>query len=320
MKRLHMLFLSVALVLASGVCGQTLPATIKVLIPFPPGGPVDTLGRFVVEGLRAQLKRTVVADNRPGANGAVAVSVLKQSPPDGGTLLFVSSGMITFSPYFEKNLAYDPARDLVPVVNAAYADFGFVIANNIPASNMREFIALARSSAKPLALGSAGTGNLTHAYIEVLKDSAKVNFLHVPYKGVSPALADVMGGQIAGTFIGLSSVLPAAQAGKVKLLAVGGSRRSALAPDVPTIAEQGFAGFELLPWFGIMGPPGISAETKSVIAAAVARAFETDEMKARLLSAGATAWVLSGPEFQQMIQHEGDAWRKLITEKKLSAE
>ncbi|OGU11834.1 MAG: hypothetical protein A2X63_09710, partial [Ignavibacteria bacterium GWA2_35_8] len=196
-----------------------------------------------------QLKNTVVPENRPGANGAVAVNVLKQSPPDGGTLLIVSSGMITFSPHFLKNLPYDPARDLAPIVSVAFADIGLVLAKKVPASNLRQFIELAKSSAKPLAMASAGTGNLTHAFIELLKDSAKVNFLHVPYKGASPALADLMGGQVDGMFIALATALPAAKAGKVKVVAVGGTRRSVLAPEIPTITEQGFPGVEILPWF-----------------------------------------------------------------------
>ena len=217
MKRVQTFVLSIALAFASAVFAQTLPATIKVLIPFPPGGPVDTIGRLVAEGLRTQLKNTVVPENRPGANGAVAVNVLKQSPPDGGTLLIVSSGMITFSPHFLKNLPYDPARDLAPIVSVAFADIGLVLAKKVPASNLRQFIELAKSSAKPLAMASAGTGNLTHAFIELLKDSAKVNFLHVPYKGASPALADLMGGQVDGMFIALATALPAAKAGKVKV-------------------------------------------------------------------------------------------------------
>lgn len=318
MKKLLITLLSVVLSFTSGAFGQTLPATIKILLPFPPGGLSDTIGRLVAEGLRTQLNRTVVPENRPGANGAVAVNVLKQAEPDGGTLLIVSSGMVTFSPHFDKNLSYDPSLDLVPIASVAYADMALVVANNVPASNLREFIALARSSSNPLAMGSAGTGNSTHAYIELLKDSAKVNFLHVPYKGTSPAMVDVMGGQIAGMFIGLSAALPAAKAGKVKILAVVGKRRSALAPEIQTVTEQGFPGVEILPWFGLMAPRGISSETKTMLVMAVTRAFDTDEMKARLHSAGDTRWVLSGPDFQQMIKMESDTWRKLIMEKKIT--
>ena len=139
--------------------------------------------------------------------------------------------MITFSPHLDKAIGYDPQRDLVPIVNIAYADIGLVVANNVPANTLHEFVTLAKTSATPLAMGSAGTGNLTHAYIELFKDSAKVNILHVPYKGATPALTDVMGGQIAGMFIGLSSALPSAKAGKVKVLAVAG-RRSTIAPAI----------------------------------------------------------------------------------------
>jgi tripartite-type tricarboxylate transporter receptor subunit TctC len=304
---------------AGVLSAQTLPATIHVLIPFTPGGPVDIIGRFAADGLRAQTRSTVVVENRPGANGAVAVAQMRQASPDGGTLLVVSSGMITFSPHLEKNMTWDPARDLAPIVCVAYADIGLIVANNVAAATLHEFIALARNSAKPLSMGSAGAGNLTHAYIELFKDSAKVSFLHVPYKGAAPALADVMGGQIAGMFIGLSTALPAAKAGRIKVLAVAG-RRSVIAPEIATLTEQGVPGVEILPWFALMGPRGIGAEPRAAIAAAMARAFATDDMQARLQSAGATAWVLAGAEFQHMIQAESDTWRKLIADKKISAE
>lgn len=306
-----------ALLFAAAAPAQKLPASVRLIIPFTPGGPVDFIGRVLADGLRPQLGNAVVVDNRPGANGAVGVAAVKQSAPDGGTLLFVSSGMITFSPHYEKNLPYDPARDLVPVVNVAYTDIGFIVGGGVPASNLRELITLARSSPKPLAMGSAGTGNITHAYLELLKDAAKVDFLHVPYKGAAPSLADVMGGQISGMFIGLSTALPAAKAGKVKVLAVIG-RRSAIAPEIPTITEQGYPGMEIFPWFAVMAPPGIAPETKAAIAAAAARALESEEIKSRLLNAGHTPWVLSGDAFTRMIQAESETWKKLITERGLS--
>jgi len=306
-----------ALLFAAAASAQKLPANIRLIIPFPPGGPVDFIGRVLADGLRAQLSSVLVVDNRPGANGAVGVAALKQAAPDGGTLLFVSSGMITFSPHYEKSLPYDAARDMVPIVNVAYSDISLIVSAGVPASNLRELIALARASPKPLAMGSAGTGNITHAYLELLKDAAKVDFLHVPYKGASPALADVMGGQIAGMFIGLSTALPAAKAGKVKVLAVIG-RRSAIAPDIPTITEQGYSGMEIFPWFAVMGPPGIGAETKATIAAAAARALENEDIKSRLLAGGHTPWVLSGDAFTRMIGAESETWRKLITDRGLS--
>lgn len=309
----------VLLIFAAGAFAQKPPSTIRLIVPFPPGGPVDFVGRVLADGLRAQLKNVVVVENRPGANGAVGVAALKQSAPDGGTLLTVSSGMITFSPHFEKNLPYDPARDLAPIANAAYSDVGFVVANNVPATNLREFVAVARSSSKPLAIGSAGAGNITHAYLELFKDAAKLDLLHVPYKGASPALADVLGGQIAGMFIGLSTALPAARAGKAKVLAVVG-KRSAIAPEIPTITEQGFPGVEILPWFGMMAPQGTSQEIKNALAGAVKQAIETDEIKARMLAAGFTPWFLAGDDFSRMIQTESDTWQKLIRARNIRGE
>jgi len=308
-----------ALAFASGAWAQNLPATIRLIVPFPPGGPVDYIARVLADGLRTQLNSVVIAENKPGANGAVAIAALKQSPPDGSSLLFVSSGMITFSPHYDRNLPYDPNRDLVPVVNIAYSDIALIVASNVPANNVREFIALARSSPKPLAMASAGKGNITHAYLELLKETAKTDFLHVPYKGAAPALADIMGGQVTGMFIGLSTALPAAKAGKVKILGVVG-RRSALAPEIPTITEQGYPGVEIFPWFAVMAAPGIAPETKAAIAAAATRAVETEAVKARLLAGGHTPWVLSGDDFVRMIRTESETWRRLIAEKGLSAD
>jgi len=301
------------------LCAQTTPSVIKVTIPFPPGGPVDIIGRIAADGLRSYTKSVVTVENRQGANGAVAVNAIKQAPADGSQLLIVSSGMITFSPHLDKSIGYDPFRDMTPLVNIAYADIGLVIANNVPATNVKEFVTLLKSSSTPLAMGSAGTGNLTHAYIELFKDSAKVNVLHVPYKGATPALADVMGGQISGMFIGLSTALPAAKAGKVKVIAVAG-RRSSIAPEIPTFSEQGLAGIELLPWFAVMAPPGISPQTRASMSSAIVRSLESDEVKSRLMNAGATPWILTGNEFQQMVQNESETWKKLITEKKISSD
>ena len=317
--RVQIALLLAAMLLVTGAWAQKAPATMRLIVPFPPGGPVDFLGRVLADGLRTQLKNIIVVENRPGANGAVAIATLKQAEPDGGTLLVVSSGMITFSPYFEKKLSYDPDRDLVPVVNAAYADVGLVVANKIPATNLREFVALARSSPKPLAMASAGTGNITHAYLELFKSVANIDLLHVPYKGASPALADVLGGQVAGMFIGLSTALPAHKAGRAKVLAVVG-KRSSIAPEIPTITEQGFPGVEIQPWFGLMAPTGIPQDAKAMIENAAKHALETDEVKQKLHKAGFTPWVLVGEHFAQMINHESGIWKKLIRDRNLRPE
>jgi tripartite-type tricarboxylate transporter receptor subunit TctC len=310
---------AIVLVSSGGAIAQKPPSTVRLIVPFPPGGPVDFVGRVIADGMRAQSSSTVVVDNRAGANGALGIAALKQAPPDGTTLIVVSSGMITFSPHFERNLPYDAARDFTPVANAAFTDVAFVVANNVVANDLREFVALARASVKPLAMGSAGQGNITHAYLELFKDAARIDLLHVPYKGASPALADVMGGQIAGMFTGLSTALPGAKAGKSKILAVIG-KRSQLAPQIPTITEQGVAGVELLPWFGVLAVRGTSQELLAVHADAIRRALASEDIRTKMQGAGFTPWFLAGEDFAQMIQKESETWQKLIVAKNLKAD
>jgi tripartite-type tricarboxylate transporter receptor subunit TctC len=310
-------FLTIFLFTSSLSHGQTVPNNIKVIIPFAPGGPTDVLGRLIAETLQKNLKTTVIAENKPGANGVVAVNSMKQGPVDGSNILFVSSGMITFNPLIDPSLSYDPQKDLVPIICVAQTEIGIIVANNIAANQLTDFIQIAKSSNPPLSLGSAGVGNILHAYIELLKNSAKVDFIHVPYKGASPSLADVMGGQISGMFIALSIAQPAVQAGKVKLIATVG-KRSTLFPEIPSISEQGFSGVEMIPWFGIMGPKGMSQESINMIANGIIQSYQGEEFKKKLSSAGFTPYVVSGNKFAQVIKEELNTWSTLIANKKIN--
>ena len=296
---------------------QNLPSNMRIIIPLAAGGPTDIYGRLAADALRTHLKATVVTENHAGGNGAVGVNLLKQGSPDGSNLLFASSGMITFYPLIDKSIPYDPAKDLVPIVCIAQTEIGVIVAKNIAANNLKELVALAKSSSAPLSFGSAGKGNILHAYIELLKDVANIDLLHVPYKGATPSYADVLGGQISGMFISVGLARPSVQTGKVKMIAVVG-RRSALLPEVPTIAEQGYTGLEILPWFAIMGPKGIPQASAQKIAEAISKSFETEEFKKRLAEAGAVPLVLSGQSFTNMINSETAIWSKLIKEKNIA--
>ena len=297
--------------------GQTIPSNIKIIIPFAPGGPTDVLGRLIAETLQKNLKTTVITENKPGANGVVAVNSMKQGPVDGSNLLFVSSGMITFNPLIDTSMSYDPQKDLVPIICVAQTEIGIIVANNVGVNKLNEFIELAKSSNPPLSLGSAGIGNILHAYIELLKNSAKVNFIHVPYKGASPSLADVMGGQISGMFVAVSIAQPAIQAGKVKLIATVG-KRSTLFPEVASITEQGFSGVEMIPWFGIMGPKGMSPETVNLIVNGIVQSSQGDDFKKKLSAAGFSPYIISGNKFSQVIKDELSTWSNLIATKKIN--
>lgn len=318
LKGVALLFFSLGGFFLNPLCySENIPSNIKVIIPFAPGGPTDVMGRIIADSLQKNLKSTVITENRPGANGVVAVNTLKQGAVDGSNLLFVSSGMITFNPLIDPSLSYDPQKDLVPIICVAQTEIGLIVANNVVANQLTDFIRLAKSSTPPLSLGSAGIGNILHAYIELLKNSANVNFIHVPYKGASPSLADVMGGQISGMFIAVSIAQPAIQSGKVKLIATIG-KRSAMFPDVATITEQGFPGVEMIPWFGIMGPRGMSQETINMIANGILQSSQTDDFKKKLVAAGFSPFVITGNKFSQMIKDESNTWSNLISSKKIN--
>lgn len=297
-----------------------LPHRVRIVVPFAVGGPVDFAARVLADSMREQTGIPVIVENRTGANGAVAAAAVKQAAPDGENLLFTSSGMLTISPHLESNLPYDVAGDFIPVTTVTYSQSVMVVGGSVPARNLKEFVELARTKRPPFAFGSGGRGNITHGYIELFKDAAKIELLHVPYKGTAPALADVLGGQITGTFVNLSVALPHARSGKVKVLGIVGTKRSALAPDVPTFEEQGYTGIDFMPWTGILAPRATRPEVVKAIANAVSSALAPETVKARLRAGDATAWVVSAEEFSRTVKSESERWKKLIAEKNMRAE
>jgi tripartite-type tricarboxylate transporter receptor subunit TctC len=269
----------------------------------------------LAEAVRPQLGVPVIVENRTGANGAVAALAVKQSAPDGGTLLVATSGLMTISPHIEKNLPYDAAKDFVPVAPVSYIDSALVIGAHVPAKNLKEFVELARTASPPLALGSAGIGNVTHGYIELFKDAAKVNLLHVPYQGIAAAFRDVVGGQIAGTWPAFNLALPQLKAGKVTLLGVVGNKRSAIAPEYPTLAEQGYPGVDFLTWTALLGPQNMPREVAKAIENGVTQALASPDVRAKLFAAGITPWLITVEEFSKVVTDESNRWKKLIDEK-----
>jgi len=320
-KKIAHVSLMVVMCVSTHAAAQALPSNIRLIVPFTPSGPVDYSARLLAEKLRTVLGIPVVAENRPGANGAIAAMAVKQAPPDGAMLLYTSSGMLTISPHLDKSLPYDALRDFVPVTTVVYADTALVVGTNVQAKNLKELVELAmKSSSKPLAFGSAGTGNITHGLLELFKESAKIDLLHVPYKGAGLAVVDVLSGQLTGMFIGLSLASPHVKSGKLRVLGVTGARRSALDPDVPTFSEQGYPGLDFVTWTGLMAPRNTPPETIKAIVAGVGRALGQEDTKAKLLSAGMTPSLLQGDEFTQAIRTESDSWKRLITEKHITGE
>ena len=292
--------------------------TIRMVVPFAAGGPADFVARSLSEKLGPQLGGSIVIDNRLGANGSIGAQAVSKADGDGNTLLFATSGMLTISPILEKNLPYDPLKDLVPVSRVVANGTAFVVGTGIPASNIREFVQYARSRPQPLAVGSAGTGNILHLYLELFKDAAKVDITHVPYKGIAPAVTDVIGGQIAGAFADLPIALSQIRAGKVKALGMVGTLRASVAPDIPTIAEQGFPGVDGVSWFGLLAPGKTPPALAAQLSAAVSRALADPELKQKLQALGSEPSPTTPEETVRLIQSDQARWAKVIAARKIT--
>jgi len=307
-------------VFAGAPAAQPLPRQVRMVVPFSPGGPADLIARKLAERLGPQLDATVIVDNRPGANGAIGVQAVAKAAPDGSTLLFATSGMLTISPVLYKDLSYDPLKDLSPIARVVANGTALLVGKQLPADDMREFVAYARQSANPVPIGSAGTGNITHLYMELMKEATRGNFVHVPYKGVAPALTDVMGGQIAGVFVDLPAALPLLKGGKVKALGLVGTARSPSAPDIPTIEEQGYKGVDGVSWFGVLGPAGMPGAVVDGIHAGIARALADPDMVRSLKEIGSVPALNQPAQMTELMRAEQVRWAQLIKARNIQVE
>jgi tripartite-type tricarboxylate transporter receptor subunit TctC len=303
-----------------GAGAQSQGRPIRMIVPFAAGGPADVISRKIAERLGPQLDTVVVIDNRPGANGVIGIQAVAKATPDGSVLLFATSGMLTISPALYKDLSYDPLRDLTPIARVVANGTALLVNKKIPANDIKEFVAYAAKSPTPVPIGSAGTGNITHLYLELLKDSTQANLVHVPYKGVAPALTDVMGGQIAGVFVDLPAALPLLKGGTVKALGVVGTERSPAAPNIPTIDEQGYKGVDGVSWFGVLGPAGMPAPLVDRVHAALARVLAEPDVVKSLQDIGSVPSLDQPKEMRELIQSEQVRWAKLIKARNIVVE
>ena len=231
---------------------------LRLVVGFPPGGPNDLLARIVAPGIGERLKRSVVVENRAGANGEIAAASVAKSAPDGSVIMLASNGSTTVAPALNRNLAYDIRTDFAAVAPIGINPMLLVVRNDLPARDVAELLALARAQPGKLNGASAGAGGATHLALELFKSMGKVDIVHVPYKGGGPAMADLMAGLVDIYFGGLSTALPHVKAGKLRTLGQTSLVRSAAAPDVPTIAESGLPGYEAAISYGIFLPAGAS--------------------------------------------------------------
>jgi len=244
---------ALAALFSQSACGQAqYPARpVKILVSFTAGGGVDTLARAIAQYLSEHLGQPVIVDNRPGANGAIALEAAAKAPADGYTLVMAGQSNLVLLTASRKSLPYDPLRDISSVGTLFVAPFYLVVHPSVPARSLQEFIALARAQPGKINYASIGMGSGHHLVMEMLRSRAGVNLVHVPYKGSSPAMADLLSGQIQAMFEGAISTFPHIKSGKLRVLASSGRTRTLAVPDLPTVAESGFPGFDMVAWFGL---------------------------------------------------------------------
>ena len=284
---------------------------VKFIVPFPAGGPVDTTGRAVAQKLGDMWGQPTVVDNRAGAGGIVGADIASKQPADGYNI-FVCSIHHSVLPSLKSPLPYDIERDFVPISFGAVFPIVLVAHPSVQARNVAELIAFDKKTPDKLSFGSAGNGGGTHLAGELFNMKAGTRLQHVPYKGSAPAMADLLGGQVQLMFSDAPTALPHIRAGKVRALAVGSLQRSALLPDVPTMAESGLADYEAYSWAAFLAPKGTPAELVQKISADMGRAMGDPVVKQRLYEAGAEAKPGTPAEFGRQLHAEIAKWSAVV--------
>lgn len=285
---------------------------ITLVVPHSAGGTSDILARTVAAEAAKTLGQTIVIDNKGGANGTIAAKQVASSAPDGYTLLLATASTHGINPSLYSRISYDAVKDFTPVTLLATVPNVLVIGPNVKAANVQELITYIRGQGDKTNMGSAGAGTPGHLAGEMFKGAAKLQFTHVPYKGGSPAITDLIGGQIDFMFTTIPGVLPHVKAGTLRALAVTSPERSPAMPDVPTMAESGLPGFQAVSWHGVVAPAGTPPDVVNKLNAALSGALAAPAVKQRLMEEGAAASNLNTAAFGTFIQAEIAAWAKAV--------
>jgi tripartite-type tricarboxylate transporter receptor subunit TctC len=300
------------LALSTAVSAQDYPTKpVRLIIPFPPGGSNDIMGRLVATQLSERLGQQVVAENRPGAGGVVGTEVAAKAPPDGYTLLIISIAH-TVNPWLYK-LSYDPVKSFVPVGALGSGSNVLAVHPELPVNSVKELVALAKQKPGELQYASAGVGSFQHLGGELFKLVAGVDLMHIPFKGGGPAMIDVMGGHTKIVFSSLVQTTPHIRSGKLKALGTGGKTRNPVLPDVPAIAEE-VPGYEAVNWWGILAPAGTPATIVEKLNKDIAAVLTSDAVKKQLESEGAAVMQMSPTEFGKFIETEMAKWQRVVKE------
>jgi tripartite-type tricarboxylate transporter receptor subunit TctC len=285
---------------------------IRLVVPFPPGGPNDIIGRVVGQKMQELLGQLIIIDNRPGAGGMLGTDNIAKSEPDGYSIAIASAGALAISTALQEKTLYDPLKELAPITLVAKVPEVLVASTSVPVANVRELVALARAKPGTINYGSTGPGSMPHLAGELFRTRAKIDIVHVPYRGAAPAVNDLLGHQVDIIFLDLPVLLPQIQAGAVKPLAVGSRQRVKSLPDLPTMSEIGYPQIEADNWYGMVAPARMRRAIVMKLNAAAVAAMRAPEVQAKLSSQGAILIGNTPEEFAAYMESEIQKWAKVV--------
>jgi len=307
-------FFAAALTLGftASAAAQSFPSKpVRIVVGLAPGGGTDIITRLVGQKLGAAINQQVIVDNRPGAGGNIAAELVARAAPDGYTLIVVTASHAV-NPAIYKKMAYDPIKDFSPITQLTTQPYIFVVHPSAPIKSVKDWIALSKQRKGGLTYASSGAGLLGHLAMELLKDLGKFESVHIPYKGASPALIDTISGQVDGFFPTIISGLPQVKSGKLRAIAVTTAKRSSLLPNVPTVAEQGFPGYEVSGWYGLLAPAGVPKNVIGFLNAETVKVLKLPEVKDRMAGDGAEPVGNTPEQFAAYLRSETSKWAAIV--------
>ncbi len=293
---------------------------IKMIVAFPPGGPVDLVARLLTDPLTKEMGQPIVVENKPGANGGIAAELVAKGPADGSVIFLTSSGATVINPSLYPSLPYDPMKDFAPVSRVVNSDTVLVVHPSNPATDAAGFAEASRKAAQSVPIGSAGIGSTTHLALELFQGASKANLLHVPYKGAAPVINDVISNQVGGFFGDLPGLIGHIQGGKLKPLGIAAPKRHVLLPDVKTFAELGFPGTDSNNWYAVVVQAKTPRPFIDKLNAALRIALTTEPVRGKLINAGAVPDPSTPEEMAEVMKRDTAKFAKIIADKGIKAE
>ena len=293
---------------------------VTLLVPFPPGGSTDAIARLLGNKLQEKLGGSFVVDNRGGAGGTIGTAAAKRAAPDGYTVLVSSLGPLVIGPHLLKNIGYDPTKDLDYITVAVQAPNVLVVPAASPHKSMAEMLAFLKANPDKMSFASSGNGSSDHITAELFWQQTGTTGLHIPYKGGGPVMTDLLGNQVDSSFMNINTALPQIKAGKLRALGITSSKRSPVLPDVPTMDELGIKGLQVYSWQGVAAPKGLPADIKAKLNAGIVATLNAADVKPKLLEQGFEIVANSPEQFTAFQAAEFDRWKKVITERKITAD